>query len=360
MASSNVKTDLTVVPVELRKLILKRNSASRSMDVIKKYVTKFNLESQSLTQLEVRLEKLKDHMQLFEEYQLEIELFENASAEMINERSIVEDEFYNIKAMIVDIINKNKQSSHNRHSTQSNSQTIVRDTMKLPAISAPSFDGNLQNWVSFLDTFNAMFHNNSSLAEVQRLHYLKSCLTGSAAEVIRTIPTTEENYQMAYNTLIERYENKSLIIQSHIRSLFSTAQVSQPSATELRKLHHHVISQVRTLKALKQPVEHWDAWLITLVCSKLDAITVGEWQLRQATKELPKFTEIEQFLASRVSAYEVGEVDKPMKDSVPLSISNMPKININIKSSTCQYKQYKSKLCRQVPSLFWSTQAFPL
>jgi len=128
--------------------------------------------------------------------------------------------------------------------------------MKLPSTPAPLFDGNLQNLVLFLDIFNAMFHINSALAEVQRLHYLNSCsLTDSAAEVIRTILTTEENYQMAYNTLIERYENRSLIIQSNIRSLFSTPQVSQPSAIELRKLHHHVISQVRALKALKQP-EH--------------------------------------------------------------------------------------------------------
>ncbi|XP_050062940.1 uncharacterized protein LOC126552291 [Aphis gossypii] len=266
---------------------------------------------------------------------MEIELFEEATTEMLNERSIVENEFYTIKAMIIDIINKNKQSSSNRHSTQSNSQTIVRDTMKLPAIPAPSFDGNLQNWVSFLDTFNAMFHKNNALAEVQRLHYLKSCLTGSAAEVIRTIPTTEENYQMAYNTLIERYENRSLIIQSHIRSLFSKPQVNQPSATELRKLHHHVISQVRALKALKQPVEHWDAWLITLVCSKLDAITV----------------------ASRVSAYEVGEVDKPIKDSVPLSNSNMPKHQykkalLANPNNTSQNYVAKCRLCSGQHKLF--------
>lgn len=159
------------------------------MDLIKKYVTKFNLESQSLSQLEVRFEKLKDHMQLFEEHQMEIELFEEATTEMLNEHSIVENEFYTLKAMIIDIIKKNEQSYlSNRHSTQSNSQTIVRDTMKLLAIPAPSFDGNLQNWVSFLDTFNAMFHNNNALAEVQCLHYLKSCLISSVAEVIRTIP----------------------------------------------------------------------------------------------------------------------------------------------------------------------------
>jgi len=78
----------------------------------------------------------------------------------------------------------------------------------------------------------------------------------------------------------------------------------------LRKLHHHIVSHYRSLKALQQPVDHWDAWLITLVCCKLGSTTVGEWQLGLKSKELPTFAAIENFLASRVSAYEVGEIDR--------------------------------------------------
>lgn len=94
--------------------------------------------------------------------------------------------------------------------------------MKLSAIPALTFNGDLQNWVSFLYSFNAMFYYNQGLSDVQPLHYIKTCLIGPAAEVIRIIPTTDVKYHTAYNSLIERYENKSLIIQSHIRSLFQT------------------------------------------------------------------------------------------------------------------------------------------
>lgn len=160
-----------------------------------------------------------------------------------------------------------------------------------------------------------MFHDNYSLSVVQRLHYLKSCLSGTAAEVIKTIPTTDGNYRIAFDTLVQRYENKSLIIQSHIRSLFQIQQVQKPTAVELRNLHHHVLSHVRALKALGQPVEHWDAWLVMLVCSKLDQITVGEWQLLQTSKELTEFTTLEKFLSNRVSAYEVGEIGHHSLDS---------------------------------------------
>jgi len=100
-----------------------------------------------------------------------------------------------------------------------NSDTVsICDTVRLPAVPAPIFDGNLQHWPAFRDSFDAMFHNNKSLAEVQKLHYLKSCVTNSASDVIKSFPTTGDNYQRAYDSLLMRYENKSLTIQSHIRS----------------------------------------------------------------------------------------------------------------------------------------------
>jgi len=58
------------------------------------------------------------------------------------------------------------------------------------------------------------------------MYNVKSCVTDLAIDVIQTLPTTEENYKIAYNALIERYEHKSLIIQSHLRSLFSTVHIN--------------------------------------------------------------------------------------------------------------------------------------
>lgn len=64
---------------------------------------------------------------------------------------------------------------------------------------------------------------------------------------------------------------------------------------------------MRSLKALGQPTQHWDAWLVTLVCCRLDHVTIGEWQLRQLSKKLPRYSDIEKYLAMRVAAFEAGE-----------------------------------------------------
>jgi len=53
----------------------------------------------------------------------------------------------------------------NDNSLDSNSETtsVCREgrnrTLRLPAIEIPIFDGNLQNWTSFIDIFNAMFYD---------------------------------------------------------------------------------------------------------------------------------------------------------------------------------------------------------
>lgn len=151
-----------------------------------------------------------------------------------------------------------------------------------------------------------MFHNNVALIDVQRLHYLKSSLLGPAADIIKNFSITADNYHVAYNELIRHYENKSFTIQSHIRSWLSSPKVTIASAEELRNLHQHVASHVRALKALGQPVQHWDAWLVTLIRGQLDANTAGEWQLRQDSRELPTYDQIESFLAKRIFAFEAG------------------------------------------------------
>lgn len=124
--------------------------------------------------------------------------------------------------------------------------------IKLPAIEVLKFNGDWQQWTSFI-VLHAMFHHNTSLAPVYRFHYLRSYLEGQASDVIKSIPTTEENYLQVYNTLINRYENKRIIIQSHIRALFNTSKAAIALTAKLQQLHHHIISNVNALRALDQP-----------------------------------------------------------------------------------------------------------
>lgn len=60
-----------------------------------------------------------------------------------------------------------------------------------------------------------MFHNHENLAPVQKFNYLKGYIFW-VRHVIRSTPTTGENYLQSYNTLMNQYDHKSVIMKSHI------------------------------------------------------------------------------------------------------------------------------------------------
>lgn len=298
--------DASALPKELRRLVKKRETLKSSINSIYDYFSKFIPTVSSIRQLQIRLSKLTEFISELASTQEAISDFELGFSEEA-ERTAFEDFTFTLVADMEDLIAKHSPTEASNSIHLSNqSHLSINETMKLPTISIPTFNGDIENWASFIDTFNALFHNNPGLTNVQRLHYLKSSVYNTAADVIKSFSITSSNYQAAYDELVKQYENKALTIQTHIRALLNSPKVHVNSAAELKKLLYHVNSHVRSLIALSQPVQHWDAWLTTIICCQLDPTTAGEWQLLQTSKELPTFKDIEAFLSKRIAAYEIG------------------------------------------------------
>lgn len=294
---------------DYKALVKKRSTYRKIVASSVNFIKKFDTKSKSCRQIKLRLDEIVKTMGNYDEVQTKIGEIDERPDVQDNERISFLDECNEVRSLMLDIIDEYEKSDMNngRNSTELSSTSRDGGFVKLPAFPIPIFKGSLQDWPSFIDTFNAMFHENDKVPTVQKFQHLKSCLVESAADIVKTIPTTAENYMQAYEAVVSRYENKTLIVQSHIRSLFDTPKVEKTSAFNLRQLYHHVTSHVRSLKALGQLTQHWNAWLVTLVCSRLDNVTVGEWQLRQSSKELPRYSDIENYLAMRVAAFEAGE-----------------------------------------------------
>ncbi|XP_050065913.1 uncharacterized protein LOC126554977 [Aphis gossypii] len=113
---------------------------------------------------------------------------------------------------------------------------------------------------------------------------------------------------MAVKRLQQRYDNKSLVIQSHIRAILDCNKIESTSGLHLQALHSNVSAHVAALEALGQPIQHWDAWLVTIVLRKLDQKTSQDWQLRRTNTDLPRYAELENFLSNRCVALEGSEI----------------------------------------------------
>ena len=94
--------------------------------------------------------------------------------------------------------------------------------IRLPAINLPTFNGNYLNWRSFEDQFSAFVDQNDSLTNAQKLCYLRSQLKGDAWNLIKSLETTEENYNIAFNLVKERFNNHRRIVYSHVNEILNS------------------------------------------------------------------------------------------------------------------------------------------
>jgi len=77
----------------------------------------------------------------------------------------------------------------------------------LPPINIPPFSGKYEEWESFRDRFTSLIIENQDLSAFARMNFLASSLTGRALESIKSIPIIADNFEIAWKTLVSRYEN---------------------------------------------------------------------------------------------------------------------------------------------------------
>ncbi|XP_059048166.1 uncharacterized protein LOC131843520 [Achroia grisella] len=95
-------------------------------------------------------------------------------------------------------------------------QTINNSSMlsssDLPRLSLPTFDGkDPAAFNEFYSKFKIMVIDNPVLTPKQKLVYLLNHLKGSAYQKISLLPIDDQNFQLAIDTLTERYQNSKLM-----------------------------------------------------------------------------------------------------------------------------------------------------
>jgi hypothetical protein len=179
----------------------------------------------------------------------------------------------------------------------------ISPSFKLSRISLPKFSGNFAEWKSFHDLFSASVDKNPSLSGAEKMVYLKSSLLGEAASIISSFQATEQHYKEAWESVINRYDNKKEIVFSHLKKFDDFKPLRDESSTGLHSLADNINELVRSLKVLGELVDAWDTILIYYSVKKLDPETRKQWSLDQAEEtDLPELKEFVTFIESRARA----------------------------------------------------------
>ncbi len=330
---------------ELDKLIRKRGSLKASLTLFTKFTVQKQdsirqgqfLNETEIIQIQERVTRIEIVFQEFISTQDEIEA--NVALahldEEYNERASFEDAYFSIISIAKNILNSFSSKNDDAgsvHSCHSVARSIVAGSIgagsngaasvganldlggvKLPVIPLPKFHGSFHEWLEYKETFQSLVHENESLSAIQKYHYLRASLEGSAAQILKSIEFTSNGYIVAWETLNNRFNNSKLLIHNHIKALFTLENIQKESSIKIRKMIDDVSKHLRSLEQLNQVIKNWDPLLIFMITSKLDQNTASEWEKYSITLNTSSLDDLKTFLTNRANFLETLEYKTTMK-----------------------------------------------
>ncbi|GFY33508.1 integrase catalytic domain-containing protein [Trichonephila clavipes] len=211
---------------------------------------------------------------------------------------------------------KNQSSSHSLVSARS-------AEVKLPTLSLPIFSGVTEEWLAFSDLFEAAVSNNNDLTGAQKLQYLKSSLKSDALKIINSLSITNDNFEIAWKLLKDRYFNKREIMSSLIKKFINITPLSGESSTQILNLIDSTKEFVRMLESLEYMVDPTtDTLLMHMILFKLDPNSRTWFERTFSTDVIPRLDELLQFLATQARSITNSTTKRNVQRKVTLVASN--------------------------------------
>ncbi|CAK9814704.1 hypothetical protein ANTQUA_LOCUS8181, partial [Anthophora quadrimaculata] len=365
-----------------RDLIRKRATIKSKLTTFTKFVGSCEeTENIHIEQLKLRIERLEKEFETFDSVQQALELLasDNDYEIRLNERTEFEDQYYEALAIATRIVKDNdkahgqvdqpSQTAATREQGQTvhqftqpsgsneailNNQsplTITSDLhVKLPTMHLPKFGGAYEAWPGFADAFKSAVHDNPTFRDAQKLIYLKSCLTGKAAEKVESLETTAANYSVAWNILERYYNDPSIVINNRVQAFFELPACSRGDVRTIGELTDTATKHYNALKALNKPF--LEAFPIYAVTNKLDEQTRLRWKERIQGIDLPSMEDLLDFLHNRRKVLETTKLEPPRPLTRPnhahanYKLRNRGSINRNVQSLAHPAQQVRCFMCK--------------
>lgn len=210
---------------------------------------------------------------------------------------------------------------------------------RLPDIAIPTFAGDYSQWPAFRDLFKSLVIDAEQLADIERLHYLRTCLSHEPLETISSLPLTASSFSIAWQKLAQKYENRRLLLSSQYSRLlsFSLADQKAANASAIRQLCDSITNPLQCLSALGENLQQNNNLLVFHIINRLDHASRTQWESLISTHmEFPTLPQVMDFLESRSRSLDWVESTQrqpPQAVSKPRSgVPDPSKKNISVRT----------------------------
>ena len=190
----------------------------------------------------------------------------------------------------------------------------------LPTIELPHFDGDLEKYEEFIDSFEAIVENHPGIQDVEKFIFLKLHLEKDAKDLLEGFSTTNKEYGEAFKLFKDTYGKKSLLKQVKISKLLNIEPCDGKHS--LRSTYN----QIRSLEGLEIDAEDHSLFLNPIVLSKLPRDIIKKWY----RKHNDSINHLLQFIQEEVESTESAIF---LEDAFATTMSN---------TSTVEKKHSKS------------------
>lgn len=283
----------------LSSLQKQRSSAKGNISRIKKM---YQDGSASLNpiDMECRLEILNSYIKQLMAYQTEIEKL----CPDDSKRGELEDICVSTKSLLLSKLGGIRRASVSHDVTMS---LPTPSANRLPSLKIPKFNGKYSEYKNFITCFNNLVNDDPTLSTIEKFNHLINSLQDDALRTVKAFQVNEENYACALKRLADRYDNKCLIFQDHIASLFNLKKITKPDASDLRQTVDSVSAVLDSLSHLGTNEDITHAIVIYLVLSKVDSDSKSKWDEQLNYTSLPKWSDCATVLIRRCQFLEVNE-----------------------------------------------------
>ena len=187
---------------------------------------------------------------------------------------------------------------------------------KLPELTLPTFSGIYTDWPGYSELFTSLIIQDKQLADIDRLHYLRSSLRGEPSRQVNAHPITGSSFQTCWEYLERKYSNKRVLIEEQLVKLLNLTPVSTRSAATLNSLVASIHEVHKSITALGAAEDMYNCILVHQATNCLDKTTREAWETSVgSSNDYPRYEQLAAFIEDKATALERLEAAEHLKTS---------------------------------------------
>lgn len=229
------------------------------------------------------------------------------------------------------------------------SMSVANSSVILPKIKINKFSGSYVDFQPFLARFESLVDSSPHLSVSQKFEFLLSHLEGSALNVVKHLPFTEENYISALNLLKERYLNTRRAVSIHANAILDLQSLADNVDSIRSFLDQHQVNFSSLENFVKnQPDTHvQDLIYVQFILSKFPWSVRDLFEKSVTSIDFPTIKDVIHFLQRHVRALENASLGASIPSKVPCT-SHSPNSKGSHKNKSLFSKSSSSSLTSTV------------